>query len=173
MPHRIAYQGPTLRVLVEKTELPNGNIVDLEMIRHPGASAVVPFETETTILLIRQFRPAVGGVIWEVPAGKLENESPSACAVRELQEEVGRRAKTLEPLGSVLTTPGFTNEIIYLFAAYDLDVVPLAREDDEFIEVVPMSLKSALQLIWDGELRDAKSAMAILHAARLKGVVIS
>lgn len=171
MSQRIAYQGPTLSVLMEKTKFPNGKVVDLEMIRHPGASAIVPFETKTEVLLIRQFRPAIGGVIWEVPAGKIENESPSACAARELREEVGRQAKTLEALGSVLTTPGFTNEVIHLFAAYELEIVPSAEEEDEFIEVVAMPLTAALDLIWAGELRDAKSAMAILHAARREGLL--
>ena len=88
-----------------------------------------------------------------------------------IRDRAGRQAKTLEALGSVLTTPGFTNEVIHLFAAYELEIVPSAEEEDEFIEVVAMPLTAALDLIWAGELRDAKSAMAILHAARREGLL--
>ena len=157
MNERVAYQGPVLQVLVESVRLPNGREVELEMIRHPGASAVVPFETPDTVLLIRQFRHAAGGVIWEVPAGKLEDETPAACAARELEEEAGRSAGRLVSLGSVLTTPGFTNEVIHLFAAYDLSQVATQHEDDECIEVIATPLREALELVWRGELRDARA----------------
>lgn len=169
MSERVAYQGPVLRVCIEEVQLPDGRDVQLEMIRHPGASAVVPFETPSTVLLIRQFRHAAGGVIWEVPAGKLDGETPERCAARELEEEAGRRAGRLVSLGSTLTTPGFTDEVIHLFAAYDLTRVPVRREEDEYIDVIPMRLDDALELIWRGELRDAKSALALIHAARREG----
>jgi ADP-ribose pyrophosphatase len=157
-------------VCIEDVELPDGRSLELEMIRHPGASAIVPFEANGDVLLIRQFRHAVGGTIWEVPAGKLDGDTPEVCARRELEEEAGRRAGRLVSLGNILTTPGFTDEVIHLFAAYDLEEVPTRRERDEFIEVVRTPLPKALELVWKGELRDAKSAMALIHAARHEGV---
>jgi ADP-ribose pyrophosphatase len=166
---RLAYQGRSIAVFDEEVELPNGAVAQLDIVRHPGASAIVPFEGDDEVLLIRQFRWAAGGTIWEVPAGKLDGDTPEACAARELEEEAGRRAGRLVRLGEIWTTPGFTDERIHLFAAFDLEPVPHAREEHEVIEVVPMRLGDALDLIWRGELRDAKSALALVHAARLLG----
>jgi ADP-ribose pyrophosphatase len=154
---------------VEDAVLPNGETVPLDIVRHPGASAVVPFESDDDVLLIRQYRHAVGGMIWEVPAGKLDGEAPAVCASRELEEEAGRRAGRLVPLGAIWTTPGFTDERIHLFAAFDLEPVPHRREADEVIEVVRMSLEAALDLVFRGELSDAKSGLALIHAAHHLG----
>lgn len=154
----------------EEVRLPNGRTVVLDIVRHPGASAVVPFVSADEILLIRQFRHAAGGTIFEVPAGKLEpGDTPEACAARELEEEAGRRAGRLEKLGWIFTTPGFTDEVIHLFAAYDLVPVPTRHDHDEVIELVPVRLSSALDMVWRGELNDAKSALALLFAARKVG----
>jgi ADP-ribose pyrophosphatase len=166
---RLAYQGRSISVWVEDAKLPNGLTTPLDIVRHPGASAVVPFETDSDVLLIRQFRHAAGGTIWEVPAGKLDGDAPDVCAARELEEEAGRRAGRLLQLASIWTTPGFTDERIHLFAAFDLAPVPHRREEDEVIDVVRMSLDDALAMIWSGELSDAKSALALLHAARHVG----
>jgi len=159
-----------LKLERESVQLPNGQQVELDIVRHPGASAVVPFVSVDEVLLIRQFRHAAGGSILEVPAGKLDaGDTPEACAARELEEEAGRRAGRLEKLGWIFTTPGFTDEKIHLFAAYDLELVPTRHERDEVIELVPMRLSSALEMIWRGELHDAKSALALLFAARRVG----
>jgi ADP-ribose pyrophosphatase len=150
--------------------LPNGNHLELDLVRHPGASAVVPFISLDEVLLIRQYRYATGGEILEVPAGKLDGgEDPTVCAVRELEEEAGRRAGRIEHLDSIWTSPGFTDERIHLFAAFDLEEVPQRLEADEVIEVVRMPLAEALELVWSGELPDAKSSLALIHAARLVG----
>ena len=170
MSRRIGYQGSFLTIWQEEVELPGGRSIELDVVRHPGAAAIVPFENETDVVLIRQFRHAAGGTLLEVPAGKLEDEEPEICAARELEEEVGRRAGRLEPLGSILTTPGFTDEVIHLFAAFDLESVPTRHESDEVIEVVQMPLRDAVDLVWRGELRDAKSALALLHASHRYGV---
>ena len=165
-----AYRGRTIDVYADEVELPNGRRVVLDVVRHPGAAAVVPFVREDEVLLIRQWRHCAGGMIYEVPAGKLDpGEEPAACAARELEEEAGRRAGRLERLGEIWTTPGFTDERIHLFAAFDLEPVPQRLECDELIERVQMSLARALALVWTGELRDAKSALALLHAARRVG----
>jgi ADP-ribose pyrophosphatase len=165
----LAYQGRSISVWIEDAELPNGRTVPLDVVRHPGASAVVPFESDDDVLLIRQYRHAAGGTIWEVPAGKLDGEAPDVCAARELEEEAGRRAGRLVPLGAIWTTPGFTDERIHLFAAFDLAEVPHRREPDEVIELVRMPLEGALDLVFRGELSDAKSALALVHAARHLG----
>jgi ADP-ribose pyrophosphatase len=154
----------------ERVALPNGQTLVLDVVRHPGAAAVVPFLSDDEVLLIRQYRHAADGMILEVPAGKLDGgETPEVCARRELQEEAGQRAGRIEALGWIWTTPGFTDEKIHLFAAFDLAPAPQHLDDDEIIELVPTSLSRALELVWCGEINDAKSAMALLHAARRVG----
>lgn len=165
-----AWKGRTISVHLDEVTLPNGRRVVLDVVRHPGASAVVPFVTADDVLLIRQFRHCAGGFILEVPAGKLDaGEDPAVCAARELEEEAGQRAGRLERLGEILTTPGFTDERIHLFAAFDLEPVPQRLEDDELIEVVRMPLADAVARVFDGTIADAKSALALLHAARRVG----
>jgi ADP-ribose pyrophosphatase len=168
---RVVHRGHSITVQVEEVTLPNGRSVALDVVRHPGASAVVPFEDAHTVLLIRQYRHAAGGFIWEIPAGKLDGNPPDVCAHKELAEEAGRRAGRLVRLASVFTTPGFTDEVIHLFAAFELTPVPQALEHDEVIEVVATPLARALEMIYAGELRDAKSALALLLAARHVGAL--
>jgi len=159
--------GFRLEIARERARLPNGNEVDLDIIRHPGAAAVVPFVSDDEVLLIRQYRHTTGGTILEVPAGKLDaGETPEVCAARELEEEAGQRAGRLQKLPWIWTTPGFTDEIIHLFAAFDLTAVPARPEEDEVIETFTIPLAKALELVWNGELSDAKSALALIHAAR-------
>jgi ADP-ribose pyrophosphatase len=159
--------GFRLNVSSERVTLPSGQEIELDIVRHPGASAVVPFASDRDVLLIRQFRHAAGGTLLEVPAGKLDpGESPEACAARELEEEAGQRPGRLEKLGWIWTTPGFSDERIHLFAAFDLESVPQRPQADEIIEVVRMDLSEALDLIWRGDLNDAKSVIALQHAAR-------
>jgi ADP-ribose pyrophosphatase len=162
--------GWPVKVSNDRVELPNGRILMLDIVRHPGASAVVPFLSDDEILLIRQYRHATGGSILEVPAGKLDpGETPETCARRELEEEAGQRATRLVDLGPIWTSPGFTDERIHLFAGHDLVEVERRPEDDEVIDLVPMRLSDALELIWSGGISDAKSALAIIHAARHAG----
>ena len=154
----------------ERVTLPNGRLAELDIVHHPGAAAVVPFVNADDVLLIRQFRHAAGGTILEVPAGKLDpGDTPEACAARELEEEAGRRAGHLEKLGWIFTTPGFTDEVIHLFAAFELETVPTRHQDDEVIDVLRLPLAEALELVWRGELTDGKSAMALVHAAHRLG----
>ena len=172
MSRRLVHEGRASRVFVEEVALPNGHVVSLDVVRHPGASAVVPFVSGEDVLLIRQFRHAAGGTILEVPAGKLDGDSPEVCAARELEEEAGQHAGRLEHLATILTTPGFTDERIHLFAAFDLTPVPQRLEHDEVIEVVRMPLAEALRRVWSGEVQDAKSALALLHAAKRTGALL-
>lgn len=159
-----------LQMQREIVDLPGRGRISLDIVRHPGAAAVVPFVSEDDVLLIQQYRHAAGGTIWEVPAGKLDpGETPERCAIRELEEEAGQRAGRIEKLGWIFTTPGFTDEVIHLYAAFELTAVPPRPEDDEVIEVVRMPLLEALDKVWSGELTDAKSALTLVHAARRLG----
>jgi ADP-ribose pyrophosphatase len=167
---RAVKRGFRVEPVTERVELPNGTLLELDLVRHPGAAAVVPFVSERDVLLIRQYRHAAGGMLLEVPAGKLDpGEAPEACAARELAEEAGQRPGRLVRTGAIWTTPGFCDERIELFAAFDLVPVPRSPDDDELIEVLRMPLDEALALVWSGELSDAKSALALLHAARHLG----
>jgi ADP-ribose pyrophosphatase len=162
--------GFHVEVSHERVALPNGREIELDIVHHPGAAAVVPFVADDEVVLIRQFRHAAGGTILEVPAGKLDaGEPPERCAARELTEEAGYRAGRIVALGAIWTTPGFTDERIYLYAAFDLTRAKSRPEDDEVIEVLRVPLDHALELIWRGELCDAKSALALIHAARHVG----
>jgi ADP-ribose pyrophosphatase len=150
---------------VETVTLPNGATVELEVIRHQGASAVVPLQEDGTVLLIRQYRHAAGGFIYEIPAGKLDpGENPLACAERELEEETGRRAGHLEHLLTFFTTPGFTDEIIHIYLATELIPGVQNLEHDEVLEVVEMPLERALQRIADGTIRDGKTIIGLQTA---------
>jgi len=163
-------RGFVVRAQTERVRLPNGHLVDLDIVRHPGAAAVVPITAHGEVVLIRQYRHAAGGTLYEVPAGKLEpGEDPALCAARELEEEAGERAGRLLPLGWIWTTPGFTDERIHLFAALDLTPVAQRLQADEVIETVRLPFADALALVWSGQLNDAKSALALLHAARALG----
>ena len=168
---RRMYTGRVVRLDVDTVRFPDGSTGQLELIRHPGAAAIVPCAsdppgTDPTILLIRQYRYATGGPLWEIPAGTVDaGEDPEACARRELLEETGVTAQRLQRLTSIWTTPGFTNEVIHLYLATGLTTGEPSRERDEFIEVVPQPLSRVLALIRDGEIRDAKTVVAILYMA--------
>ncbi len=168
---RRIYSGRVVNLDVDTIQYPDGSTGELEMIRHPGAAAVLPFAsdprgTDPTVLLIRQYRYAAGGPLLEVPAGRLDpGEEPAACARRELREEVGVTAGRVERLTTIWTTPGFTDERIHLFWAAELTAGDHAREPDEFIEVVPTPLSQTLALVRGGEICDGKTVAAILYMA--------
>jgi ADP-ribose pyrophosphatase len=164
---RVIHRGRFLVHAIEEVELPNGNRVELEILHHPGAAAVVPFLARDRILLLRQYRHAAGGYVWEIPAGKLEpGEDPVACALRELEEETGYRSRRIERTGSILTTPGFTDERIHLFSAFDLEPGTAAHETSEVIEVHEVPFEEALAMADRGEIVDAKTLAALFHASR-------
>jgi ADP-ribose pyrophosphatase len=163
------YQGRIVDLGLEDVVLPNGAKVELEVIRHRGAAAIVPLHDDRTVTLVHQFRHAAGGMIWEVPAGVLDGgEAPETCAARELREEVQLEARTFTPLGSILTTPGFTDERIHLFLAQGLTAAAGAPEADEYIEVVRMPFDQALAWIADGTIADAKTICALHLAERVR-----
>ena len=168
---RRIYSGKVLDLDMDRVRFPDGSEGELEMIRHSGASAVVPFLTDIAgddpqILLIRQFRYAAEGYLYEIPAGRLDQgEDPADCARRELQEETGCTAERVERLTTIYTTPGFTDERIHLFLASGLTRGEHKREKDEFMDVDTMSLSSALAMIEQGEICDSKTVVGLLFAA--------
>lgn len=172
---REVFEGRLLRVFVDRVLLPDGSRVEREIVRHPGAAAVLPIwqreapagGTVPTVVLLRQYRYAAGRELWEVPAGTLEpGETPEACAVRELREEAGLEAERLRPLASFFTTPGFSDERIHLYVATGLRCVEADPEPEERIRREEVSLDGALEMVRDGEVADAKTICALLGAAR-------
>jgi ADP-ribose pyrophosphatase len=164
---RVIWEGGVGSFGLDTVVLPSGERATLALFRHPGASAVVPFLDREHVVMLRQFRHAAGGVIWEVPAGKLDRgEDPAVCAVRELEEETGYRAGRVVQTGSILTTPGFTDERIHLFCAYDLVAGTAAPEAHEVIRTEVVALERALAMIESGEICDGKTIAALFLAAR-------
>jgi ADP-ribose diphosphatase len=172
MTTRQIYKGRIVDLRLEDVDLPNGQSVTLEVVHHPGAAAVVAVDAHDAVTLIRQFRHAAGGFIWEVPAGTLDpGEAPEACARRELREETGLTATAWTALGSVLTTPGFCDERIHLFLARDLADAAQALDHDEVLTVSRVPLRHALEMVRSGEIEDAKSIAALHRAALALGAL--
>lgn len=163
------YEGRVIHVDHDTVRFPDGSTGVLEMIRHPGAAAVVPFlddpqSNDPRVLLIHQFRHAADGMVWEIPAGTLEiGEPPEECARRELVEEAGMDAARLVRLTTIFTTPGFTDERIHLYLATGLTPVALAREADEFITVHEKRWSEVGRMIRTGKIKDGKSLSALMY----------
>jgi ADP-ribose pyrophosphatase len=169
---RKVHEGRILKMSLDTVRFPDGSTGELEMIRHPGATAILPVvgsaaEADPEILLLRQYRYASGGYLWEVPAGlpKGPGEAWDDCARRELEEETGHRASRLTALTRLHTTPGFTDEVIHLYLAEGLSQGESRLDDDEFVEVLRMPFSLALDMVRAGEITDAKTAAVLLYAA--------
>lgn len=169
---RPVHRGRIVDLGLDTVRYPDGSTGELEMIRHSGAAAVLPVLSDgdgpdPQIVLIRQYRYAAGGYLYEVPAGRPDREGEpwAECARRELREETGLEAGQLRPLTSIWTTPGFTDEKIHLFLATDLTAGETKFDPDEFVETVPMPLSRALRMVRDGEIQDAKTICTLLFAA--------
>jgi ADP-ribose pyrophosphatase len=168
---RPIYDGRIVKLSVDRVRFPGGSTGELELIRHAGASAVVPFldppgDEDPRIVLVHQYRYAAGGRLWEIPAGMPDSpdEPWEVCARRELAEETGYRAGGLHYLTRIFTTPGFTDEVIHLFAATDLEPGGVDRDEDEFMDPVVLRFSEVVDKIRTGELVDAKSVSALLFA---------
>ena len=165
------YTGRIVSLDVDDVTYPDGSTGQLEVFRHPGASAVVPFLSDPAgddpqVLLIKQYRHAAGGWLYEIPAGRLDaGEDPADCAHRELEEETGCTAARVERLTTIFTTPGFCDERIHIFLAEGLTMGEHRREHDEFLEVERLPLSRALAMIEGGQIQDAKSIVGLLYAA--------
>jgi ADP-ribose pyrophosphatase len=165
------YEGRVVTLNVDQVRFPDGRVGEQEIVRHTGASVVVPFLSDPhggdpQLLLIRQYRYAANGYLYELPAGRPNpGESPAECAVRELREETGCVAEHLEPLISAFTTPGFTDERLHLFVAHGITRHETEFDADEFVEAYPVTMSRALEMVRKGEIEDMKTALGILYVA--------
>jgi ADP-ribose pyrophosphatase len=171
--HRV-HTGKIITLDTDTVRFPDGSVGEMDMIRHPGASAIVPFVSDATshdpqLMLIRQYRYAADQYLYEIPAGRLDpGEDPRDCAKRELREETGCTAQGIDFLFTMYTTPGFTDERIHLFMATGLERGETAHEPDEFMTIETVVLSQALRMIREGEIKDAKTALGILFAAEFR-----
>jgi ADP-ribose pyrophosphatase len=156
------FKGRIVNLNLETVTLPNGATVELEIIHHPGAAAVVPMKDDRTVVLIRQYRHAVGGYIYEIPAGKLHpGEDPRECAQRELEEEIGYKTGRLDHVTSAYTTPGFTDEVIHIYKATQLQRGVQNLGHDEVLEIAEFPLEKTITMIRDGVITDAKTIVGL------------
>jgi ADP-ribose pyrophosphatase len=156
------FQGKIFDLRQDQIEMPNGNLSTFDILEHPGAVVIIPKDDDKNIWLVRQYRHAVGGMILELPAGTLEtNEEPIDCANREIQEEIGMRAKSMIDLGKIYNAPGYSTEIMQIFFAENLSASVLPMDEDEIIEVEKYSINEIKQMIISGEIVDAKTIAGI------------
>ena len=167
---RRVFTGRVVTLDVTEVELPNGRTAELEIVGHPGGAAVVAVNAAGEVCLLRQYRHVAGGWVWEIPAGKLDGQSPDATARNELREEAGLTASRWESLGRVLSSPGVFAEVVHLYLARELTLVGAAPEPDEVFELHWVPLATAARRALLGEIDDGKSVIALLRAADRLGV---
>lgn len=158
------FNGRIINLQVEDVVLPDGKMAKREVVKHPGAVAIIAQTNEHKIILVKQYRKALGRAIIEIPAGKLElNEDPSFCAKRELEEETEYICESIKFIQKFYTSPGFADELIYLFEATGLTKIEngLEKDEDEFIQLMEVTLEEAIQLMEQEEIIDAKTILAI------------
>jgi ADP-ribose pyrophosphatase len=166
----VHYSGRVISVTTEEVRLPNGHRTQLEIVHHPGGAAVVALDALARVCLLRQYRYAAGGWLWELPAGKLEpREPPLATAQRELAEEAGVSGREWRSLGECLSSPGVFTERLHLYLATGIEPATLAHERAEVIEVHWMAMETACGWALDGAISDAKTAIALLRARHIVG----
>ena len=164
----VVYKGDFLDVRRDKVLLPNGETGAREWVNHPGAVVIIPILPDGEIALIKQFRYAAGSEFIELPAGKLDSgEDPEECALRELEEEIGYRANKIKFLANIHPAIGFTNEIMGVFLAENLEKTEHNRDKDEFLEIVPTTLTEALNLVWENKITDVKSIIGLLWLKKI------
>jgi len=157
------YQGRIINLRLDKVTLPNGKVTEREIVEHPGAVAIIPLIKPGRIILIRQYRKPVEKILYEIPAGKLNpEENQLSCAQRELEEEIGFKAKKITKLISFYPTPGISNEVISIFKAENLEKTGSYPESDEFIETEEIEIEEAVKKIKAGEIKDSKTIIGLL-----------
>ncbi|MBQ8683124.1 MAG: NUDIX hydrolase [Clostridia bacterium] len=164
-----AFQGRLLRLRVDEARLPDGTTANREVVMHPGGVGIIALTEEDEVLLVKQFRYPYGEIVTEIPAGKREpGEDPLVTGKRELAEETGFRADTFTPLGTLYPTPGYCDEVIYLYLATGLHPTEAHPDADEFLQVERMPLEALVKLALDGQLPDAKTQIAVLKVWLLR-----
>jgi len=160
----VLFRGKRVNVLSVEAPHPKGGLIKREVVDHPGAVVILPLLDPKTVILIRNDRYVVQQTLWELPAGTLEaGEDPALCAQRELQEETGYQAEKITPLLRFFSTPGFCNEILYVFLAEKLAYVGQNLDETEHIQIEPTPLSKALQMIHEGIIHDAKTISSLLY----------
>lgn len=161
------YEGKVFKLRQDELKFSDQPPHVWDIVEHPGAVAIIPINEKGNLYLIKQWRRAIGKIIYEIPAGTLdEGDDPLSCAERELQEEIGYKAKEFLPMGGIHSAPGFCNEYIHLFIGKNLEPSSLPGDTHEAIDVVEISLEEALDLIDREEITDAKTIAAVLRYAR-------
>jgi 8-oxo-dGTP pyrophosphatase MutT (NUDIX family) len=159
------YQGKIISLDIEQVELPNGVQIEMEIVRHPGGAAVVAIDEKQRTCLLNQYRHACNAWVWELPAGKIDNnEEPLLTAQRELQEEAGRRAAQWQSLGHMISSPGVFTEVVHCYLATELFVCDTGHEAEELIEIHWVPFEEAFQWALDNRISDAKSVIGLLRA---------
>jgi ADP-ribose pyrophosphatase len=168
---KMIYEGRVIRVSVDTVDLPNGVRLPLEIVRHPGGAAIVAIDAQDRVCLLRQYRHAAGGYIYELPAGKLEpDEPPDVTARRELVEEASVSAGRFESLGQYFSSPGVFTEVIHLYLATELSPAAGSPESGEVFQVEWWPIAEAVARAQGGDLQDAKTIIGILRAASRKKI---
>lgn len=163
--NKTLYQGKIISLEVEQVELPNGVQMEMEIVRHPGGAAVVAIDDKQRTCLLKQYRYACDGWVWELPAGKIDNnEKPFLTAQRELQEEAGRRAGQWHSLGHMISSPGVFTEVVHCYLATELSVCDTGHEAEELIEIHWVPFEEAIEWAIDNRISDAKSVIGLLRA---------
>ena len=164
------YKGRIINLRKDEAMLPNGNTALREVIEHPGGVCVAALTDDNEVLFVRQFRYPYSEVVLEIPAGKRDSktEEPIECGIRELREETGAIAERIIPLGELYPTPGYCGEIIWLYAATGLSFTDCDPDEDEFLTVEKIPLETAVKMILNGEIKDAKTQTAVLKLKLLK-----
>ncbi len=165
----VIYKGRVVELLTLKVELPDGKVAEREVILHHGGAGVLAIDAEDNCHMVEQFRTAVGQVLLEIPAGKLEKgEDPKACALRELEEETGYKAAHIRFLGDFIPTPGYDSEVLYLYLATELSPGTVNLDEGEFLSSHKRPFAELLEMTLKGEIKDAKTAIAILLTDQLR-----
>lgn len=160
----VIFEGRIITLKSDDVILPDGKVANREYVTHKGGVCVLPLDKDENIIFVRQFRYPYGKVLLEIPAGKRDSltEEPKNCGMRELREETGAVCKELVPLGEFYPTPGYTNEVIYMYLAKDLEFGEANPDEDEFLLVERIPLRKAVDMVMSGEIKDGKTQAAIL-----------
>ena len=164
------YKGKIINLDIEQVELPNGVQMEMEIVRHPGGATVVAIDDRQRVCLLKQYRYACDGWVWELPAGKRDHdEDPLLTAQRELQEEAGRKATQWQSLGNMISSPGVFTEVVHCYLATDLSDCDTGHEAEELIEIHWLPFEEAVEMAIDNRINDAKSVIALLRARAVLG----